>query len=199
MAQSRPHRIFNTPEILQGIFVQTETRHLLTSTQRVCPDWHRLIKNSPRLQAALFLNPSNESSRRRKTNPLVRGILIKPARRTAKPHCSGQTRVGGGSWSIIKIRDAHRDSRDELVQVTPDEELHLETLPEAMDSYNARLLLGIRLFTWVLFGNPGYPAILLNDGSVLNTYKRCDLLVYDSGFVPIGPCLDGDPASALDL
>ena len=57
MASSVPNKVFLIPEILEMILLETDTRTLLTSAQRVCHKWHCLIKQSTALQAALFFKP----------------------------------------------------------------------------------------------------------------------------------------------
>jgi hypothetical protein len=57
MASSEPHKIFLITEILELILLKTDTRTLLTSTQRVCRKWHFLVQGSYELQAALFFKP----------------------------------------------------------------------------------------------------------------------------------------------
>lgn len=57
MASSQPHKVFLITEILELILLETETRTLLTSAQRVCRKWHLLIQDSSDLQAALFFKP----------------------------------------------------------------------------------------------------------------------------------------------
>jgi hypothetical protein len=54
MASSEPHKIFLITEILELILLETDTRTLLTSAQRVCRTWHFLVQDSHDLQAALF-------------------------------------------------------------------------------------------------------------------------------------------------
>ncbi|KAJ5968109.1 hypothetical protein N7501_004357 [Penicillium viridicatum] len=57
MASSQPHKAFLITEILELILLETDTRTLLTSAQRVCRKWHFLIQDSSDLQAALFFKP----------------------------------------------------------------------------------------------------------------------------------------------
>jgi len=57
MAPSEPHNIFLITELLELILLETDIRTLLTSAQRVCRKWYKLIKHSRDLQAALFFKP----------------------------------------------------------------------------------------------------------------------------------------------
>ncbi|KAJ5423597.1 hypothetical protein N7491_008813 [Penicillium cf. griseofulvum] len=59
MSSFEPHRIFLITEILELILLETDTRTLLASAQRVCRKWHSLIQDSSDLQAALFFKPVN--------------------------------------------------------------------------------------------------------------------------------------------
>lgn len=67
--------VLNTPEILEMILIQTDIRTLLTSAQRVCRAWSKLITSSPSIQKALYFAPikSSEGEPNEKTlNPLLK-------------------------------------------------------------------------------------------------------------------------------
>lgn len=75
---SQEHRMFQLPEILEMILLETDLRTLLTSAQRVCYLWHDLILTSPRLQEALFFKPCKPSivpGHSPARNPLLAEIL----------------------------------------------------------------------------------------------------------------------------
>ncbi|KAI9930910.1 hypothetical protein ASPWEDRAFT_167135 [Aspergillus wentii DTO 134E9] len=72
MAQE--HHIFSITEILEAILLHTDNVTLLTSAQRVCRHWHRLIQGSHALQCALFFKPTNKPyclGQKRIQNPLI--------------------------------------------------------------------------------------------------------------------------------
>ncbi|KAG2021421.1 hypothetical protein GB937_004758 [Aspergillus fischeri] len=50
--------VLSTPELLEYILLHLDIQSLLTSAQRVCRSWTRLIQFSPRLQQALFFKPT---------------------------------------------------------------------------------------------------------------------------------------------
>ncbi|KAJ5426327.1 ABC transporter atnG [Penicillium sp. CMV-2018d] len=72
MASSQPHKAFLITEILELILLETDTRTLLTSAQRVCRKWHFLIQDSSDLQAALFFKPTCRRSAGRPSQPTGR-------------------------------------------------------------------------------------------------------------------------------
>ncbi|KAL2823298.1 hypothetical protein BDW59DRAFT_163460 [Aspergillus cavernicola] len=69
------HEIFSIPELVETILLQTDTRSLLTSAQRVCRHWNELIKTSNNLQAALFMKRTRDRKKfltqERQMNPLI--------------------------------------------------------------------------------------------------------------------------------
>lgn len=75
---AEPHKVFLVPELLEMILLQTDTRTLLVSCQRVCRFWHEVIKDSSNLQVALFFEPlkQNETARMyRVPNPLLQDFV----------------------------------------------------------------------------------------------------------------------------
>ncbi|KAJ5118410.1 hypothetical protein N7448_010119 [Penicillium atrosanguineum] len=63
------------PEILELILARMDMRTLLTSAQRVCHDWAKLISKSPSIQKALFFTPIKNSKwgvEERILNPLLK-------------------------------------------------------------------------------------------------------------------------------
>lgn len=58
---AEPHKVFLVPEVLEMILLETDTRTLLVSCQRVCHLWQQVIKDSIHLQAALFFKPMKQS------------------------------------------------------------------------------------------------------------------------------------------
>ncbi|GIC91570.1 F-box domain protein [Aspergillus udagawae] len=56
MAESQ-RLVLSTPELLEYVLLYLDVQSLLTSAQRVCRSWTRLIQTSPRLQQALFFKP----------------------------------------------------------------------------------------------------------------------------------------------
>ncbi|KAL2856599.1 hypothetical protein BJY01DRAFT_242651 [Aspergillus pseudoustus] len=51
------HIVLSIPELLEQIFLYTDTTTLLTSTQRVCRLWNTIITQTPSLQRHLFFLP----------------------------------------------------------------------------------------------------------------------------------------------
>ncbi|KAE8327769.1 hypothetical protein BDV39DRAFT_204783 [Aspergillus sergii] len=204
--ENEPHMIFNLIEILEQILLETDARTLLTSIQLVCHKWHKVIKWSPRIQSALFFNPSLNLHHPRITNPFVREIIGKFATLTAGP-CLLRPEA---SWrkmlpqqppvSFIKLRHAHSKYNDDVVEITPVGELRMQHLADAMGSYETRVLYGIQKFSSTLLHHPLSPVILLNDGSVLDTDEKCDLFVYDPEYTPRQfSWVKGEPASVMDM
>ncbi|KAF7133940.1 hypothetical protein CNMCM5793_005466 [Aspergillus hiratsukae] len=71
MAESQ-RLVLSTPELLEYILFYLDVQSLLTSAQRVCRSWTRLIQTSTRLQQALFLKPiPPEKCREKLRNPLL--------------------------------------------------------------------------------------------------------------------------------
>ncbi|PKX99286.1 F-box domain protein [Aspergillus novofumigatus IBT 16806] len=71
MAESQ-RLVLSTPELLEYILLYLDIESLLTSAQRVCHSWTRLIQTSPRLQQALFFKPTPpEKCREKLRNPLL--------------------------------------------------------------------------------------------------------------------------------
>ncbi|GFF86609.1 hypothetical protein IFM61606_05443 [Aspergillus udagawae] len=56
MAESQ-RLVLSTPELLEYVLLYLDVQSLLTSAQRVCRSWTRLIQTSPRLQQVLFFKP----------------------------------------------------------------------------------------------------------------------------------------------
>ncbi|KAE8140328.1 hypothetical protein BDV38DRAFT_280322 [Aspergillus pseudotamarii] len=204
--RNEPHMIFHLVEILEQILLETDARTLLTSTQLVCYKWHELIKRPPRIQTTLFFNPSKNPHQSSTKNPFIREIIGKFTTLTAEP-CLLRP---GASWrrmlpqqppvSFIKIRHAHSENQDDVVEIMPVEELRMQHLADAMGSYEARVLYGIRKFSSTLLHRPVNPVILLNDGSVLDANENYGLLVYDPVYIP-RQCswVEGEPTSVVDM
>ncbi|KAF7615681.1 hypothetical protein AFLA_009190 [Aspergillus flavus NRRL3357] len=204
--ENEPHMIFHLIEILGQILLETHTRTLLTSAQLVCHKWHKVIKWSPRIQSALFFNPSMNLHHPRIKNPFVSEILFQFAAHTAEP-CLLRLEA---SWrrmlpqqppvSFIKIRHARSEDENDVVETTPVEELRMQHLADAMGSYEARVLYGIRKFSSTVLHRPVYPVILLNDGSVSDAGEKCDLMVYDPEYNPRQlSWVEGEPVSVMDM
>ncbi|KAH1497477.1 hypothetical protein LV164_001707 [Aspergillus fumigatus] len=71
MAESQ-RLVLSTPELLENILLYLDVQSLLTSAQRVCRSWTRLIQTSLRLQQALFFQPiPPEKCREKLLNPLL--------------------------------------------------------------------------------------------------------------------------------
>ncbi|RHZ43578.1 F-box domain protein [Aspergillus thermomutatus] len=71
MAESQ-RLVLSTPELLEYILFYLDVQSLLTSAQRVCHSWTRLIQTSPKLQQALFFKPiPPEQCREKLHNPLL--------------------------------------------------------------------------------------------------------------------------------
>ncbi|RLM00177.1 hypothetical protein CFD26_107692 [Aspergillus turcosus] len=93
MYYSASHRLFGVPELLEEILLQVHLPTLLTSAQRVCRMWHRLIQDSSALQKALFFKPSEKrvDSEERRINPFVqsnlwRGLFRKKVNKRSRVH-----------------------------------------------------------------------------------------------------------------
>ncbi|GIK06880.1 hypothetical protein Aspvir_002533 [Aspergillus viridinutans] len=93
MYSSASHRIFGIPEVLEEILLQVHLPTLLTSAQRVCRMWHRVIQDSNALQKALFFKPSEKrvDPEERRTNPFVqsnlwRGLFRKKVQDHSRAH-----------------------------------------------------------------------------------------------------------------
>ncbi|KAI0474448.1 hypothetical protein F4859DRAFT_483241 [Xylaria cf. heliscus] len=54
--------VLQTAELLQEILLQLDMRTLLTAAQLVSRQWHELIKSSPALRQALYLEPTTRPS-----------------------------------------------------------------------------------------------------------------------------------------
>ncbi|KAK5996648.1 hypothetical protein PT974_01986 [Cladobotryum mycophilum] len=54
---SAQEKVMGLPELLTMILYHLDQRTSLTSAQRVCKEWHYLIKSTPSIQQALFLQP----------------------------------------------------------------------------------------------------------------------------------------------
>ncbi|KAE8416095.1 hypothetical protein BDV36DRAFT_297465 [Aspergillus pseudocaelatus] len=204
--RNEPHMIFHLVEILEQILLETDARTLLTSAQLVCYKWHELIKKSPRIQTTLFFNPCRNPDQPSTRNPFIREIISKFTTLTAQP-CLLRPEA---SWrrmlpqqppvSFIKIRHAHSENQDDVVEITPVEELRMEHLADAMGSYEARVLYGIRKLSSALLHRPVNPIILLNDGSVLDADENYGLLVYDPVYNPRqSSWVEGEPMSVMDM
>ncbi|KAF7155439.1 hypothetical protein CNMCM5623_007510 [Aspergillus felis] len=64
--------VLSTPELLEYVLLYLDAQSLLTSAERVCRSWTRLIQTSPRLQQALFFKPiPPEQCREKLLNPLL--------------------------------------------------------------------------------------------------------------------------------
>ncbi|KAF4230188.1 hypothetical protein CNMCM6805_000823 [Aspergillus fumigatiaffinis] len=64
--------VLSTPELLENVLFYLDVQSLLTSAQRVCRSWTRLIQTSPRLQQTLFFKPiPPEQCRGKLLNPLL--------------------------------------------------------------------------------------------------------------------------------
>ncbi|KAE8377734.1 hypothetical protein BDV26DRAFT_292960 [Aspergillus bertholletiae] len=201
-----PRMVLHLVEILELIFLETDARTLLTSIQLVCYRWYDVIRGSPRLQAALFLRPylKNQPSSK---NPFTKQIIDKLTSLTVEP---GLLRPEA-SWrrmlpqqppvSLIKIRHAHSDAYDDVVQVTPVEELRMQHLADAMNLYSAKVLCGTWMFSSAFFfPDQGKPVITLNDGSLLDVEEKCDMVVYDPDYNPRQVLLfNGEPLSVMDM
>ncbi|KAF4169062.1 hypothetical protein CNMCM6936_009659 [Aspergillus lentulus] len=71
MAESQ-RLVLSAPELLEYILLYLDIQSLLTSAQRVCHSWARLIQASPRLQQALFFKPiPPEKCHEKLRNPLL--------------------------------------------------------------------------------------------------------------------------------
>ncbi|KAI9927502.1 hypothetical protein ASPWEDRAFT_175982 [Aspergillus wentii DTO 134E9] len=70
--------ILAIPELIELILLNLDTRTLLTSAQRVCHQWHKIIANSKPLQQALFFEPTEEEhdkpNQKRIRNPFIEKI-----------------------------------------------------------------------------------------------------------------------------
>ncbi|KAK6819927.1 hypothetical protein RU639_007032 [Aspergillus parasiticus] len=164
--RNEQHMLFHLVETLEQILLETDTRTLLTSAQLVCHKWHKAIKWSPRIQSALFFNPSLNLHHPRITNPFVREIIGKFPALTAEP-CLLRPEA---SWrkmlpqqppvSFIKIRHAHSKYNDDVVEITPVGELRMQHLADAMGSYETRVLYRIRKFLFYPFTSPIKPGDL---------------------------------------
>lgn len=68
------NKALNIAEILELILVQTEIHTLLSSAQRVCRNWKKVISESHSIQKVLFFTPIKESEwgfGKRTLNPLL--------------------------------------------------------------------------------------------------------------------------------
>lgn len=93
MASSQPHNVFLITEILELILLETETRTLLTSAQRVCRKWHLLIQDErltgcPVFQARELYSPTRDS---RHSQPVTRGMYMAVVLRKASTRLESTT------------------------------------------------------------------------------------------------------------
>ncbi|PLB46120.1 hypothetical protein P170DRAFT_512694 [Aspergillus steynii IBT 23096] len=77
MAQQQASTLFFIPELMEQILLHLDMRTLLTSA-RVCSSWNTVIRDSPKIQTALFFRPMPETETQnhpRTTNPLITQIM----------------------------------------------------------------------------------------------------------------------------
>ncbi|PKX95669.1 uncharacterized protein P174DRAFT_430018 [Aspergillus novofumigatus IBT 16806] len=107
MRSSAYHRIFGIPELYEEILLLVDLPTLLTSAQRVCRMWHRVIQDSGALQRALFFKASEKrvEPEEKRINPFVqsdlwRGLFRREVYKRSRVHMSRK-------WEAYLRREAN--------------------------------------------------------------------------------------------
>ncbi|KAJ5787299.1 hypothetical protein N7457_002289 [Penicillium paradoxum] len=138
------NRVLDTPEILEMILVRMDMRSLLTSAQRVCHSWTKLITKSPSIQKCLYFTPIKDSEwgmEESFPNPLLTETFpsIFPAKDRLDHYTSNFSDLTMTEDATTMARFVRKDAswRKMLVQQPPISELGTFQISHGMRGYCA--------------------------------------------------------------